>query len=123
MEFDQVKHLKKRYQTRYHSQNIRVLVNNNLVGLIWYVKDLICCQQLIMPNEVKPNDIFQGYTAYNAYASSKKEKGENLTKLPKYDDNLEFDKWYKRVTDVLNMIYSSNLCPIAYIIRLSPKRK
>lgn len=41
-----------------------------------------------------------------------------MTKLPKYDDKIEFDEWFERVTDVLNMIYGSNLCPLAYVIRL-----
>jgi hypothetical protein len=110
LEFDQVKHLIKRY-------HIEVLVNNNLIGLIWYVKDLVRRQQPVLPDEVTPDDIFQGYAAYKGYTSNK-EKGENLTKLPKYDNKLEFDEWYERVNDVLNMIYGSNLCPIAYVIRL-----
>ena len=117
LEFDQVKHLIKRYQTRYPNQNLGVLVNNNLIGLIWYVKDLVRRQQPIMPDEVTAADIFQGYAAYKAYTANK-EKGENMTKLPKYDDKIEFDEWYERVTDVLNMIYGSNLCPIAYVVRL-----
>lgn len=41
LEFDQVKTLIKRYQTRYPNQNVGVLVQNNLTGLIWYVKDLV----------------------------------------------------------------------------------
>lgn len=61
--------------------------------------------------------IFQGYASYKAYASNK-EKGENMTKLPKYDDKIKFDEWYECITYVLNMIYGSNLCPLAYIIWL-----
>ena len=54
---------------------------------------------------------------YKAYVSNK-EKGENLMKLPRYDDKIEFDEWFERVTDVLNMIYGSNLCPLACVIHL-----
>ena len=51
------------------------------------MKDLVHRQQPIMPDEVTADDIFQGYASYKAYVS-KKEKGENMTKLPKYDDKL-----------------------------------
>lgn len=112
-----MKYLITHYQTRYPDQNLGVLVNNNLIGLIWYVKDLVWSQQPIMPDEVIAADIFQGYAVYKAYAANK-EKGENMTKLPKYGDKIEFDVWYERVTDVLNMIYGSNLCPTAYVVRL-----
>ena len=52
LEFDQVKMLIKRYQTRYPNQNLGVLVQNNLTGLIWYVKDLARRQLPILPDEV-----------------------------------------------------------------------
>jgi hypothetical protein len=117
LEFEQVKLLVKRFQTRYPNENIGVLVNNNLTGLIWYVKDLARRGQAILPDEVAPDDIYGGYNAYKAYLSNK-EKGENMTKLPKYDDKGEFDEWFERVTDVLNMIYGSYMCPLAYVIRL-----
>jgi hypothetical protein len=117
LEFEQVKLLIKRFQTRYPNENLGILVNNNLTGLIWYVKDLARRGQPILPDEVEPNDIFDGYNAYKAYLSNK-EKGENMNKLPKYDDKGEFDEWFERVTDVLNMIYGSYMCPLAYVIRL-----
>ena len=117
LEFEQVKLLIKRFQTRYPNENLGILVNNNLTGLVWYVKDLARRGQPILPDEVVPDDIFDGYNAYKAYLSNK-EKGENITKLPKYDDKAEFDEWFERVTDVLNMIYGSYMCPLAYVIRL-----
>lgn len=115
LEFDQVKTLIKRYQTRYPNQNVGVLVHNNLTGLIWHVKDLVQRQLPVVPDEVEPDDIFNGYTSYKSYVTNK-EKGENKTKIPKYDDKGEFDEWYERVTDVLNMIYGSNMCPLSYVI-------
>ena len=117
LEFEQVKLLIKRYQIRYPNQNVGILVNNNLTGLVWYVKDLARRGQLILPDEVELDDIFNGYNAYKAYVANK-EKGENIGKLPKYDDKGEFDEWFERVTDVLNMIYGSYMCPLAYVIRL-----
>ena len=117
LEFEQVKLLIKRFQTRYPNENIGVLVNNNLTGLIWYVKDLARRGQPILPDEVVPDDIFDGYNAYKSYLSNK-EKGDNITKVPKYDDKGEFDEWFERVTDVLNMIYGSYMCPLAYVVRL-----
>jgi hypothetical protein len=117
LEFEQVKLLIKRFQTRYPNENLGVLVNNNLTGLIWYVKDLARRGQVVLPDEVVPGDIFDGYNSYKAYVANK-EKGENISKLPKYDDKGEFDEWFERVTDVLNMIYGSYMCPLAYVIRL-----
>ena len=117
LEFEQVKILIKRFQVRYPNENIGILVNNNLTGLVWYVRDLARRGQMILPDEVVPDDIFDGYNAYKAYVANK-EKGENISKLPKYDDKGEFDEWFERVTDVLNMIYGSYMCPLAYVIRL-----
>ena len=117
LEFDQVKQLIKRYQTRHPTQNLGVLVNNNLTGLLWHVKDLARRQQPIIPDEVEATHIYDGYSAYKSYVANK-EKGENITKLPKYDEKIEFDEWFERVVDVLNMIYGSNMCPLSYVIRL-----
>ena len=117
LEFEQVKVLIKRFQTRYPNENLGILVNNNLTGLVWYVRDLARRGQMVLPDEVVPDDIFDGYNAYKAYVANK-EKGENISKLPKYDDKGEFDEWFERVTDVLNMIYGSYMCPLAYVIRL-----
>lgn len=117
LEFDQVKTIIKRYQTRYPNQNLGMLVQNNLTGIIWYVKDLVRRQQPILPDKVQLQDIVDGHFAYKAYVQNK-EKGENMTKLPKYDDKMEFDEWFERVQDVLNMIYGSNLCPISYVVRV-----
>lgn len=117
LEFEQVKVLIKRFQTRFPNENLGILVNNNLTGLVWYVRDLARRGQMVLPDEVVQNDIFDGYNAYKAYVANK-EKGENISKLPKYDDKGEFDEWFERVTDVLNMIYGSYMCPLAYVIRL-----
>jgi hypothetical protein len=116
IEPNQAKDLVKGHSARFPAQAMGVLVQNNLTGLIWYVKDKTRRGLPIDGNAIDMDDLRRGHMAYEAYVQNR-DKGENIKSLEKWNDKLEFDDWDRKVTETLSLVYGWNYCPIAYIIR------
>ncbi len=112
----QAKDLVKGFNTRHPAASVGILVQNNLTGLIWFVKDKARRGLPIDPLTITVNDLKDGHLAYEAY-SSNRDKGENIKSLEKWTDKHDFDEWDRKVTETLSLVYGRNYCPIAYIIR------
>ena len=93
-----------------------ILIQNNLTGLIWYVKDRTCRGLVIDAANTVLDDLHRGHMAYEAYVQNR-DKGENIKSLEKWCDKFEFDDWDRKVTETLSVIYGRHYCPIAYVVR------
>lgn len=112
----QAKELVKASNGRHPAQSMGILVQNNLTGLLWYVKDKTRRGLPLYPNMVTLVQLRRGHMAYEAYVQNR-DKGENIKSLEKWNDKLEFDDWDRKVTETLSLVYGRNYCPIAYVIR------
>ena len=112
----QAKDLVKASSTRHPAQAMGILVQNNLTGLIWYVRDRARRGLPIDPNNIVMDDLHRGHMAYEAYVQNC-DKGENIKALEKWCDKYDFDDWDRKVTETLSLVYGRNYCPIAYVIR------
>ena len=54
-----------------------ILVQNNLTGLLWYVKDRTRRGLPTDPNDIVLDDLHRGHLAYEAYVQNR-DKGENI---------------------------------------------
>lgn len=116
LEPDQAKDLVKQYGQRFPASSMGTLVQNNLTGLIWHVKDR---NRRGLPFDINTfgiNDLYRGHLAYVAYVQNR-DKGDNIKALEKWSDKVEFDDWDRKVTETLSLVYGRNYCPIAYVIR------
>ncbi len=86
------KDMVKALSTRNPAQAMGILIQNNLTGLIWYVKDMTCHGLHIDANTIVLNDLHRGHMAYEAYAQNR-DKGENIKALKKWCDKYDFDNW------------------------------
>lgn len=116
LEPHQAKDLVKAYGQRFPAQSAGILVQNNLTGLIWHVKDKTRRGLPIDANALVRNDLYRGQMAYEAYVQNR-DKGDNIKALEKWSDKVDFDDWDRKVTETLSLIYGRNYCPIAYVIR------
>ena len=116
IEPDQAKELVKASNARHPAQSMGIIVQNNLTGLIWHVKDMARRLQPLDPYDIGLDDLYKGYQAYNAYVQNKS-KGDNIKSLEKWNDKMDFDDWDRKVTETLSLVYGRNYCPIAYVIR------
>ena len=112
----QAKDLVKASSTRHPAQAMGILVQNNLTGLIWYVRDRARRGLPVDPNNIVMDDLHRGHMAYEAYVQNR-DKGENIKALEKWCDKYDFDDWDRKVTETLSLVYGRNYCPIAYVIR------
>ena len=112
----QAKELVKGFNMRHPQASVGILVQNNLSGLIWYVKDKTRRGLPIDPLAIVIQDLKDGHQAYEAYTANR-EKGENIKTLEKWTDKHEFDEWDRKVTETSSLIYGRNYSPIAYVIR------
>ena len=112
----QAKDMVKASSARNPAQAMGILIQNNLTGLIWYVKDMTRRGLPIDPNTIVLNDLHRGHMAYEAYVQNR-DKGENIKALEKWCDKYDFDDWDRKVTETLSLVYGRNYCPIAYVIR------
>ena len=112
----QAKDLIKQYSTRHPAQAMGILVQNNLTGLLWYVKDRTRRGLPTDPNDIVLDDLHRGHLAYEAYVQNR-DKGENIKALEKWCDKYNFDDWDRKVTETLSLIHGRNYCSIAYVIR------
>ena len=62
----QAKDLIKQSSTRHPAQAMGILVQNNLTGLIWYVKDRARRGLPVDPNNIVLDDLRRGHLAYEA---------------------------------------------------------
>jgi hypothetical protein len=113
---NQAKDLVKGFGQRYPNQGLGILVQNNLTGLIWYVKDKTRRALPVDPLAIGIGDLLDGHLSYDAYVANR-DKGENIKALEKWTTNHDFDEWDRKVTETLSLIYGRNYSPIAYIIR------
>ena len=97
-------------------QGLGILVQNNLTGLIWDVKDKTQRGLPIEPLAITVDDLKDGHLAHEAYMANR-DKGEIIKNLEKWAEKHDFDEWDQKVTKTLSLIYGRNFCPIAYIIR------
>ena len=112
----QAKDLVKASSTRHPAQAMGILIQNNLTGLIWYVKDKTRRGLPVEANSIALDDLHRGHMAYEAYVQNR-DKGENIKALEKWCDKYEFDDWDRKVTETLSLVYGRNYCPVAYVIR------
>ena len=112
----QAKDLVKASNGRHPAQSMGILIQNNLTGLLWYVKDRTRRGLPLDPNMVTLVQLRQGHMAYEAYVQNR-DKGKNIKSLEKWNDKLEFDDWDRKVTETLSLVYGQNYCPIEYVIR------
>jgi hypothetical protein len=91
----QAKELVKASNSRHPAQAMGILVQNNLTGLIWYVKDRTRRGLPIDGNNIILDDLRRGHMAYKAYVQNR-DKGENIKSLEKWNDKLEFNNWDRR---------------------------
>ena len=113
---NQAKDLVKGFGQRYPNQGLGILVQNNLTGLIWYVKDKTRRALPVDPLAIGIGDLLDGHLSYDAYVANR-DKGENIKALEKWTTNHDFDEWDRKVTETLSLIYGRNFAPIAYVIR------
>ena len=113
---NQAKELVKGFNQRHPNSSVGILVQNNLTGLIWYVKDKTRRALPVDPLMINIADLLDGHLAYEAYVSNR-DKGENIKSLEKWTTNHDFDEWDRKVTEILSLIYGRIFSPIAYIIR------
>ena len=116
LEPNQAKDLVKSMNSRHPNSSLGILAQNNLTGLIWYVKDLRRRGLAVDPNAIDEDDLLEGHLAYEAYVQNR-DKGENIKSLEKWSDKVDFDDWDRKVTETLSLVYGRNYCPIAYVIR------
>jgi len=116
LEPDQAKDLVKQFNQRHPNQSVGILIQNNLTGLIWYVKDKTRRALPVNPFAIGVNDLLDGNLAYVAYTANR-DKGENIKSLEKWTTNHDFDEWDRKVTETLSLIFGRNYSPIAYVIR------
>jgi len=102
--------------SRHPDASLGIIAQNNLTGLIWYVKDLRRRGLEIEPDEIDDDSLYEGHLAYEAYVQNR-DKGENIKSLEKWSDKIDFDDWDRKVTETLSLVYGRNYCPIAYVIR------
>lgn len=112
----QSKDLVKQFNQRHPAMGLGILVQNNLTGLIWYVKDKTRRGLPIDPQAIMVDDLKDGHLAYEAYTANRN-KGENIKTLERWTDKYDFDEWDQKITETLSLIYGRNYCPIAYVIR------
>ncbi len=112
----QAKELVKASNSRHPTQAMGILVQNNLTGLIWYVKDRTRRGLPVDGNNIVLDDLHRGHLAYEAYVQNK-DKGDNIKALEKWCDKYDFDDWDRKVTETLSLVYGRQYCPIAYVIR------
>ena len=113
---DQGKELVKQFSQRHPNSSMGILVQNNLTGLIWYVKDKTCRGLPADPHAINIFDLMDCLMAYEAYKANR-DKGENIKSLERWTTNHDFDEWDRKVTETLSLIFGRNFAPIAYIIR------
>ncbi len=116
LEPHQAKDLVKSMNSQHSDLSLGILVQNNLTGLIWFVKDLRRRGLVVDPNAIDEDDLLNGHLAYEAYVQNR-DKGENIKSLEKWSDKIDFDDWDRKVTETLSLIYGHNYCPLAYVIR------
>ena len=116
LEPNQAKDLVKSMSARYPGSSLGIIVQNNLTGLIWHVKDKRRRGLHVNPAEIDEDDLLNGHLAYEAYIQNR-DKGENIKSLEKWNDKIDFDDWDWKVTETLSLVYGHNYCPLAYIIR------
>ena len=116
LEPNQAKDLVKSMNSRHPDASLGIIAQNNLTGLIWYVKDLRRRGLEIEPDEIDDDSLYEGHLAYEAYVQNR-DKGENIKSLEKWSDKIDFDDWDRKVTETLSLVYGRNYCPIAYVIR------
>jgi hypothetical protein len=116
LEPNQAKELVKQFNSRFPAQGLGILAQNNLTGLIWYVKDKTRRGLPVDPLAMMVNDLKDGHLAYEAYTANR-DKGENIKALEKWTDKHNFDEWDQKITETLSLIYGRNYCPVAYVIR------
>ena len=76
----QAKDLVKASNGRHPAQSMGILIQNNLTGLLWYVKDRTRRGLPLDPNMVTLDQLSQGHMAYEAYVQNR-DKGENIKSL------------------------------------------
>ena len=113
---DQGKELVKQFNQRHTNSSMGILVQNNLTGLIWYVKDKTRRGLPADPHAINVLDLMDCHLAFEAYKANR-DKGENIKSLEKWTTNHDFDEWDRKVTETLSLIFGRNFAPIAYIIR------
>ena len=113
---EQGKELVKQFNQRHPNSSMGILVQNNLTGLIWYVKDKTRRALPVDPNAMNINDLMDSYLSFEAYKANR-DKGENIKSLEKWTTNHDFDEWDRKVTETLSLIFGRNFAPIAYVIR------
>ena len=113
---EQGKELVKQFNQRHPNSSMGILVQNNLTGLIWYVKDKTRRALPVDPNVMNVNDLMDSYLSFEAYKANR-DKGENIKSLEKWTTNHDFDEWDRKVMETLSLIFGRNFAPIAYIIR------
>ena len=102
--------------SRHSAASLGILAQNNLTGLIWYVKDLRRRGLAVNPNAIDKDNLLDGHLAYEAYVQNC-DKGENIKSLEKWSNKINFDDWDWKVTETLSLVYGRNYCPLAYVIR------
>ena len=112
LEPHQAKDLVKSMNSRHSNSSLGILAQNNLTGLIWFVKDLRRRGLAVDPNAIDEDDLLNGHLAYEAYVQNR-DKGENIKSLKKWSNTIDFDDWDRKVTETLLLVYGRNYCPLA----------
>jgi hypothetical protein len=116
IELHQAKDMVKAASVRHPAQAMGILIQNNLTGLIWYVKDRTRRGLPVDANNIVLDDLHRGHMAYEAYVQNQ-DKGENIKALKKWCNKYDFKNWDCKVTETLSLVYGCNYCPIAYVIQ------
>jgi len=74
---EQGKELVKQFNQRHPNSSMGILVQNNLTGLIWYVKDKFRRGLPIDANAINVADLMESYLFFKAYKANR-DKGENI---------------------------------------------
>ena len=86
----QAKDMVKASSARNSAQAMGILIQNNLTGLIWYVKDMTRHGLPIDANTIVLNDLHHGHMTYEAYVQNR-DKGKNIKTLEKWCNKYDFD--------------------------------
>jgi hypothetical protein len=116
IELHQAKDMVTAASARHPAQAMGILIQNNLTGLIWYLKDRTRRGLPVDVNNIVFDDLHRCHMAYEAYLQNR-DKSQNIKALEKWCDKYDFDDWDCKVTETLSLVYGRNYCPIAYVIR------
>jgi hypothetical protein len=101
------KDLVKSMNWRHPASSLGIIMQNNLTGIIWYMKDQRWRGLVLDLNNVDKDVLLDGHLAYKAYVQNC-DKGKNIKSLEKWTNKVDFHNWDQKVTKTLSLVHDLN---------------